>query len=531
MPTLSEIKLTVGNLRVELDDHLTDPRELIARHLAVQLDDIISVQPTRRSIDARRGKPGLVMNFLVHMTGRPSQLPAQTAEFVPAKILPPARQIKHNQAVAVVGTGPAGLFAAWRLSEAGLRPTLIERGKDFPARHEDIAALLSEGRLEPESNFHFGFGGAGTYSDGKLFTRLNHPGVRYVMQVLQQHGAGTQDEIMVDAQAHVGTDRWPEVLVNLRSELEDRGCSFRFTARVTGLSIGNKKITGLQLADGSHECRAVILAPGNSSRDLFESLHLSGIGLVAKPFAVGVRLTHPQEVIDSIQYGRYSDHPALPPATYRLTTKVKGRGVYTFCMCPGGRVVPTPTEQGLLSLNGMSNSARDSGEANAAVVVSLAPEDLEPADDPLVGIRFQRKLEQAAYLAGGENFHAPTMSLSSLLSGNMSDRAIKVNYSPGINPHDVASLLPDWLAEPLREGLSSFSRKLKNFNHPRAAVLGLETRTSSPVRILRDKQGMSPGLSGLFPAGEGSGYAGGIVSSAVDGIRAADALLTWLAGK
>jgi uncharacterized protein len=531
MPAKSEIELSVGNLRVELDDHQTDPRELIARHLNVQLDDIVSTRPIRRSIDARRGKPGLIMNFLVRMIGRPSQLPAQTTEFVPAKILPPARQVNQKQAIAVVGSGPAGLLAAWRLCEAGLRPTLIERGKDFPARHEDIAALLSQGRLEPESNFHFGFGGAGTYSDGKLFTRLNHPGVRYVMELLQQHGAGTQDEILVDAQAHVGTDRWPDVLANLRDELEDRGCSFRFAARVTGLSVDNKKLKGLQLADGSHECRAVILAPGNSSRDLFESLQNSGIGLAAKPFAVGVRLTHPQEVIDSIQYGRYSNHPALPPASYRLTAKAQGRGVYSFCMCPGGRVVPTPTEPGKLALNGMSNSARDSGEANAAVVVSLAPGDLEAANDPMAGIRFQRELEQAAFEAGGGDFHAPAMSLAEFLSGKKSGKILDTNYSPGINPHDVASLLPDWLSAPLHEGLSSFCRKMKNFDHPRATLLGLETRTSCPVRILRDEQGMSPGLSGLFPAGEGSGYAGGIVSSAVDGIRAADALLTWLAGK
>jgi hypothetical protein len=269
------------------------------------------------------------------------------------------------------------------------------------------------------------------------------------------------------------------------------------------------------------------MAPGNSSRDLFEGLHAAGVPLSPKSFAVGVRMTHPQDVIDRIQYRGYAGHPALPAASYQLTEKVGERGVYSFCMCPGGTVIPTPTEPRRLALNGMSNAARDSGEANSAVVVTVTPKDFG-ADDPLAGIAFQRKLEEAAYRAGGGGYQAPAQRLREFLEGAKPSDLPPVNYQPGVTPADLRSLLPEWIAESLVKGLGAFFMKMKELDSPQSVVLGFETRTSSPVRILRSADGMSPRVAGLFPAGEGSGYAGGITSSAVDGIRAADELLHWL---
>ena len=270
------------------------------------------------------------------------------------------------------------------------------------------------------------------------------------------------------------------------------------------------------------------MAPGNSARDLFEGLHASGVPLSPKSFAVGVRMTHPQDIIDRIQYRVYDGHPALPAASYQLTEKVGDRGVYSFCMCPGGTVIPTPTEPRRLSLNGMSNKARDSGEANSAVVVTVSPKD-QGSDDPLSGIRFQRELEEAAYLAGGGGYQAPALRLREFLQGEKPTDLPGVNYSPGATPADLHKLLPGWVADPLVKGMTAFFNKMKELDSPHCVVLGVETRTSSPVRILRSADGMSPQVAGLFPAGEGSGYAGGITSSAVDGIRSADALVEWLA--
>jgi uncharacterized protein len=528
MPTGSECELLVRNVRVPLEARDEDPRKLVANHLGVGIGEVIEARLLRRAVDARRGKPSFTLNIFARLSQKPSRLPPHTGEAPEAEPLREARLVGGSREVIVVGCGPAGLFAALRLSQAGLRPVLLDRGKGFPGRHEDIAALVSGGRLDAESNFHFGLGGAGTYSDGKLFTRLHHPAVLHVMQVLCAHGAGTHDEILVDAQPHVGTDRWPEVLSSLRDDLESRGCSFRFGEKVTGIETKAGILSALRFDGGKQDCEGAVLAPGNSARELFEALPGCGVTLQPKSFAVGVRMTHPQEIIDTIQYGRFAGHESLPTASYRLTTRVARRGVYTFCMCPGGTVIPTPTEPDRLALNGMSNSARDSGEANAAVVVTVDPGDFSTGEDPLAGLRFQRQLETAAYVAGGRSYRAPAQSLEGFLSGEKDAHAPTVNYRPGVRLADVGSLMPAWLIQPLRAGLTDFCRKMKGLDHPRAAVLGLETRTSSPVRILRGPDGMCPGAAGLFPAGEGSGYAGGIVSSAVDGIRAADSLIDWL---
>jgi uncharacterized FAD-dependent dehydrogenase len=525
-------ELLLQNVKVDLEQTIDQPdtlKEIVATHLGIGPAQVVEARQQRRSIDARRGKPNFICTIFASIEGQPDILPANTIVAPTLKKIVPACQVSRpNRKVAIVGSGPAGLFAALRLSEAGLEPVIFDRGRDLVARDSDISRLLSLGTLDPDSNFHFGMGGAGTYSDGKLFTRLHQPQVRYVLEVLQKHGAGSHDKILVDAQPHVGTDRWPIALKSIRAELESRGCSFEFETKITGLTIKNKVFKALQLTDGLFDCEAAIIAPGNSARDLFESLLACGIDLATKPFAIGVRMTHPQEVIDQIQYGQWASHPALGPASYRLTTKYEKRGVYSFCMCPGGTVIPTPTEHEMLAINGMSNSARDSAEANAAIVATVSEDDLDSTLGPLAGLKLQREIEQAAYLAGEKSYRAPAQSLIDFLANKPTKRLPATNFRPGTIAYQIDKIFPGWLSSTLRKGLSSFCKKIESLADPRAVLLAAETRTSSPVRILRGPDGMCPQAVGLFPAGEGSGYAGGITSSAVDGIRTADHLIAWL---
>lgn len=520
-------QLLIRDVRVSLDAAGEDPIVLAAAHLCVPADQVTGAEIVRRSVDARRGRPRFALSMRVRLDQMPAQLPQGAVAAPEEDPLPPPPKVSGRHDVVIVGTGPAGLFAALRLCEAGLKPTMVDRGRELESRRRDVSNLFQNGRLDPESNLHFGLGGAGAFSDGKLFSRKTHPAGRTVLSVLQGHGAGTHDEIQVDSQPHVGTDRWPAVLERFREDLESRGCSFLFETKVTGLEVSQGRLSALVLSEGRLPCEAAVLAPGNSARDLFEGLHAAGVPLSPKSFAVGVRMTHPQDIIDRLQYRGYAGHPALPAASYQLTEKVCDRGVYSFCMCPGGTVIPTPTEPRRLALNGMSNAARDSGEANAAVVVTVSPKDTGSAD-PLSGIGFQRRLEEAAYQAGGGGYQAPAQRLREFIEGVKPTDLPEVNYRPGVTPADLHKLLPGWIADPLVKGMAAFFKKMKELDSPHCVVLGFETRTSSPVRIIRSADGMSPRVAGLFPAGEGSGYAGGITSSAVDGIRAADGLIHWL---
>ena len=523
-----EQELLLRNLRIELDQIGLEAAELAARHLGLPAGRILQAEVLRRNLDARRGSPRFILHLRVRIDGAIENLPEGTIPAPAIADLPAPPALAESAEVVVLGSGPAGLFAAWRLSQAGLRPLIVERGPAFPDRHKAIEVLQDKGKLDPEANFHFGLGGAGTYSDGKLFTRLDHPAVRFVLEQLQAHGAGSHDAICVDAHPHVGTDRWPEVLESLKSMLEQAGCRFQFNTRVEGLSLRQGRLLGLRLADGELSCQACILAPGNSSRDLFAAMDQQGIRLQPKGLAVGLRMVHPQAVIDRMQYGRAVGHPALGPASYRLSIREGKHSVYSFCMCPGGTVIPTPTEEEALCTNGMSNSSRDSGEANAAMVVSI-PAERFGSQDAMAAVALQRQLERAAYAAGGGDHHAPAQSLKDFLQGEPTKKLPTCRYRPGLKSANLARLLPDDLSRTLRQGLGRLCQRMPTLAHPEALLIGVETRTSSPVRILRGDDGAHPDAAGLFPAGEGAGYAGGITSSAVDGIRAADALIHWLA--
>jgi uncharacterized FAD-dependent dehydrogenase len=448
-------------------------------------------------------------------------------EIAPLRETPLFRKVTGDKRIVIVGTGPAGLFAALRLAEYGLAPIVLERGKRVEERVKDIASFWRKGSLNPESNVQFGEGGAGTFSDGKLTTRVRDENSAYVLGKLVEFGA--PGEILHLAKPHVGTDRLRRVIVNIRRHLESRGVVIRFREKVTDIISRGGRLQGVVINDRSEElCDFLLLAPGNSARDTYSMLERRGVMVERKPFAVGVRVEHPQELINRIQFG-VPRHPHLPPADYALTWNNgrTGRSAYSFCMCPGGVVVAASSEEGGVATNGMSDYLRNSPCANSALVVSVGKEDF-PGDSPLAGIEFQRSLERAAYVAGGSDYRAPAQNLMAFMGERGRHRVVST-YRPGVVEADLSILLPGFVTETLREGIRSFERKMRGFITAEATLTGVETRTSAPVRILRGDDLQSPTMQGLYPVGEGAGYAGGIMSSALDGIRAADAVAGSLA--
>ncbi|WP_448658161.1 NAD(P)/FAD-dependent oxidoreductase [Sphingomonas sp. CJ99] len=436
----------------------------------------------------------------------------------------------------VIGAGPCGLFAGLILAQMGFRPIILDRGKIVRERTKDTWGLWRKSVLDPDSNVQFGEGGAGTFSDGKLYCRVKDP--RHLgRKVLEEFvKAGAPDDILWEAHPHIGTFRLVSMVENMRAEVERLGGEYRWQVRVDDLALepgndGRMRLTGLHLNDGSFlRADHVVLAVGHSARPTFEMLHARGVYLEAKPFAIGVRIEHPQGWIDQARFGQCAKHPDLGPAAYSVVHHASnGRSVYSFCMCPGGRVVAATSEEGRVVTNGMSQYSRAEFNANSGMVVPIDP-DRDFPGGPLAGIALQRRLEDAAFVAGGSNYNAPVQRVADLLADRPSTAIGDVvpSYKPGVTPTDLRACLPDYVIDAFREALPVFGRRIARYDHPDAIMTGVETRTSSPVRIRRDDSLQSLNVAGLYPAGEGAGYAGGILSAAIDGIKVAEAVAAGL---
>jgi uncharacterized FAD-dependent dehydrogenase len=503
---------------------------LLARY-SLEPDVLTGFSVVRKGIDARK-KSRVKIIFTIEFTLSDEEgfwrqhQQDQDLEIVPAKKQPQFLRLVNERRIIIVGMGPAGIFAGLRLLDYGLTPTILERGRPVAERVKDIAAFWRNGALNPESNVQFGEGGAGTFSDGKLTTRIRDANTGYVLGKLVRFGAPS--DILYLAKPHIGTDRLRRAIVNIRQHLEDCGLAIRFQEKLTDIIPGAGRLQAIVINGRREElCDIMLLAPGNSARDTFAMLEYRGIRLEQKPFAVGVRVEHPQELINQIQYGS-PKHPILPPADYALTWNDRrtGRSAYSFCMCPGGVVVAAASEEGGVVTNGMSDYRRNSPFANSALVVSVGKDDF-PGDSPLAGVEFQRALERRAFIAGGGDYRAPAQDLISFMDGKGSCR-LASSYRPGVREADLSLVLPGYITDALREGIRSFDRKMRGFITAEATLTGVETRTSAPVRIVRGEDLQSLTLKGLYPVGEGAGYAGGIMSSALDGIRAADAIAASL---
>jgi uncharacterized protein len=500
---------------------LDDPLKTVVAHALGWAETRVGeFRVVRRSLDARKQRRlGYRMRIEVARAGE-CLVPAPSRSARPS--WPVAVPLPR---VVIVGSGPAGAWAALRLAEAGVASTILERGKPVGPRRADIASL-HRGQLNPESNYCFGEGGAGTYSDGKLHTRCkDRAAVAYVLADLVALGAPS--DIEIDARPHIGSNRLPKLLEALRVRLQGLGVCYHFDCAFLGVREEQGRIRAVHTSAGEIPADLVVLAPGHSARDVYTWAETARLALQRKDIAVGVRIEHPQSVIDGLQYGCAAGHPLLPPAFYELRALGAGRGVYSFCMCPGGWIVPAATEMNGLVVNGMSLAKRNSPFANAALVVTVAGSDFGPdASGALAGIDFQRRIEAAAFERGGGSFRAPAQRAVDFLARRPSDRLPESSYRPGVEHARLDDVFPGFITEALREGLSAIGRRLPGFIHEQALLVAAETRTSAPVRIVRDPTTLeSPTLAGLYPAGEGAGYAGGIVSSALDGARVAAAII------
>ncbi len=517
----------LSQLRQNLQDADQPLEKFVERSLHLRPQDIVRVRLVRKSVDARdKSDVHFSLTLDVDLKRLPDRLPrnAQTiteqASNAPTAFLGP-----RNPRPVVVGMGPAGLFAALLLSQAGLCPLVIERGRMVEQRTEDVENFFARGTFLPESNVQFGEGGAGTFSDGKLNSGIKDPRCRQVLETFCHMGA--PEEILYQAKPHIGTDHLRTVVRNLRQEILRLGGEVRFESKLDGISHRNGQLTGIRVNGEEIAARQLVLAIGHSARDSFEMLLKAGIFMQQKPFSIGARIEHRQSLINRAQYGAAAGHPALGAADYKLSCHLPdGRAAYTFCMCPGGQVVAAASEVGGVAVNGMSLFARDGENANSALLVSVGPGDYG-GDDPLAGVRFQRKWEQAAFELGGGNYCAPAQRLGDFLSKRTSRGPGEVfpSYRPGVNWADLERCLPSYVVADMRAAISLFDRKLRGFAHPDAVLTGVETRSSSPLRITRGQDLCSLSLQGLYPCGEGAGYAGGILSAAVDGLRCAQALM------
>lgn len=533
MLRISELKLPLGH-----------PPEAMApaivERLGITAEDLLNYQVARRAHDARR-KAAILMVYSVDVTLRDEAevlarfagdhhvRPTPDTEY---RFVSRAPEAYAGPRPVVVGAGPCGLFAGLILAQMGLKPIILDRGKIVRERTKDTWGLWRRSELNPESNVQFGEGGAGTFSDGKLYSQIKDPrhlGRKVLTEFVK---AGAPEEILTEAHPHIGTFRLVTMVESMRETIEGLGGEYRWQHRVDEIDVqtaadGSRKVRGLKLSTGDYlEAEHVVLAVGHSARDTFQMLYDKGVHIEAKPFSIGVRIEHPQSWMDKARFGTCAGHPDLGAADYSLAHHCKnGRTVYSFCMCPGGTVVAATSEPGRVVTNGMSQYSRNERNANSGFVVGIDPERDYPGH-PLAGVEFQRKWESLAYVAGGSNYQAPGQKVGDFMAGRPSTELGEVvpSYKPGVTLTDLSACLPAFAVEAMREALPVFGRQIAGYDHPDVILTGVETRTSSPVRITRGKDFQSLNTAGLYPAGEGAGYAGGILSAAVDGIKVAEAV-------
>lgn len=526
--------LRISEIKLPLDHSETSLRGAILDKLQISGGELKDFTIFKRSYDARR-KSAIVFVYIVDVetakdakllekfTGDPHVIETPDTTYKPVGHAPKDLKIRPI----VIGTGPCGLFAGLMLAQMGFRPIILERGKSVRERSADTFGFWRHGTLNPESNAQFGEGGAGTFSDGKLYSQVKdgkNLGRKVLIELVE---AGANPEILFVNKPHIGTYKLIKIVENMRSVIENLGGEIRFQTRVQSLEIENNQVRGVTLANGEFiESSHVVLAVGHSARDTFQMLFERGVYIEPKPFSIGFRIEHPQNLIDECRFGEFAGNKLLGAADYKLVHHCKnGRSVYSFCMCPGGMVVAAASEAGKLVTNGMSQYSRSEKNANSAIVVGITPEKDYP-ENALAGIEFQRRLEETAFKLGGENYNAPGQLVGDFLAGRASKKlgAVKPSYTPGINLTDLSEALPKFAIDAIREAIPAFDKQIKGFAMHDALLTGIETRTSSPIRIKRRADGQSLNTYGLFPAGEGAGYAGGILSAGIDGIKAAEAV-------
>ncbi|WLD57211.1 NAD(P)/FAD-dependent oxidoreductase [Salinispirillum sp. LH 10-3-1] len=528
--------IRITELALPLDHHADALRAAVIARLAIADADLLDVTVFKRSYDARKKNTEITFVYIIDVTvANEADVLARFAEDRHVRPAPDTAYYPVAQAPAelterpvVIGFGPCGLFAALILAQMGFKPIVLERGKDVRKRTKDTWALWRKKILSPESNVQFGEGGAGLFSDGKLYSQIKDPKF-YGRKVMHEFvKAGAPEEILFVSKPHIGTFRLTGVVAKMREEIIALGGEIRFESKITDLHIEDQRVTGVSLASGERiDSRYVVLAVGHSARDTFRMLHQNGVYVEAKPFAIGFRIEHPQSVIDHARLGKYAGHPELGAADYKLVHHAKnGRAVYSFCMCPGGTVVAATSEEGRVVTNGMSQYSRNERNANSGIVVNIDPEQDFPGG-PLAGMEFQEQLESQAYELGGRDYSAPAQLVGDFLHGQPSTELgeVEPSYKPGVKLGDLAPSLPEYAITAIREALPAFGKQIRGFDRPDAILTGIETRTSSPIRIKRDHESLqSLNTRGLYPAGEGAGYAGGILSAGVDGIKVAEAV-------
>ncbi|MFC1670159.1 NAD(P)/FAD-dependent oxidoreductase [Spirochaetota bacterium] len=518
------MKLIVDNIVLKPDEELNEIKIIVKKKYNIEISKF---QILRKSLDSRK-KNNIVFKYRVIIDILDEKLANELLQdknisLYQKKNFPkPVKNLKGLKAI-VIGTGPAGLFCTLRLIEAGAVVSIFERGKSIKDRMADIKILENDGLLNEESNVLFGEGGAGTYSDGKLTTRINRPEVDWFYKTLVQCGA--HKSILYESKPHLGTDKLRKIIKEIRTRIEESGSKIHFNEKLTDLIIKNNEAIGIITSLGNeYLCEKIMMATGHSARDIYELLSNKNVALEKKGFAIGVRVEHPRDFIDSIQYGNSKYKKILPAADYNLAfnNKKSGRGIYTFCMCPGGSIINSSSQKNMLCTNGMSLSSRNSEHSNSAIVVTVNENDV--GDKILSGIDFQQKIEEAAFITGGSGFKAPAQKIESFMNNKLDNHSMSTSYKLGTVPAMLRDYLPPWIEEEIKNAINIFNNKMRGFR--KGVLIGAETRTSSPVRIKRRDDYQSVNTKGLYPIGEGAGYSGGIVSSAVDGIRAADYIIS-----